>query len=46
MVCLNPGRRLRSNGQGRGLAVGNGNGPIGGMYNAPIGLGRRNRRLW
>lgn len=40
--CLTPGMRIRSGGQGRGLARGRGRGPVGVPIGAKgLGLGRR-----
>ena len=34
MACKTPGKKIRSKGMGRGMAVGNGRGPIG----VPVGM--------
>jgi len=40
MACNTPGKKIRSKGKGRGLAIGNGQGPIG----VPVGVKNMNVR--
>ncbi len=44
--CPTPGNKIRSGGQGRGLARGQGRGPIGRGFGARKGLGRRFSNNW